>query len=285
MTGLLVKLKLEKMDMLRNVIKKFGLFIIVLFFCSCKAPVQENGIYTDRYQEYLTDNFDSYRGTYNSINDSISVWVTDSLAKILPLMHNTWQLDSAIVFNADSSRLFTTVNERSSGWKNTKLDWIHEFAGAYLEGEWYYYFMPTSMPVSRMEYKDGLYEPYTFDELSYIAHKRSFGGMLKRAKDGSIILNEKSFNKKHFDLRNGKSYKIEKEYRDSQLLKSKYDKNYRVKLKAGIADEIKAEMEARVKPLEPITKTKEKSKKNKKFGEKEEVKLFESEDWKNRRKK
>jgi len=193
------------MDMLRSVIKISCLFVIVLLIYSCKTQGQKNVIYTDRYQEYLTENFDSYREIYNSINDSISVWVADSLAKVLPLMHNTWQLDSAIVFNSDSSRLFTTVNERSSGWKDTELDWIHEFAGAYLEEEWYYYFMPTSMPVSRLEFKEELYEPYTFDELSYIAHKQRFGGMLKRANDGSIILNEKSFNKKHFDLGNGKS--------------------------------------------------------------------------------
>ena len=277
MSGFLVKLKLEGIDMIRNVIKKHGLFIVVLSFCTCKAPAQENRIYTDRYQEYLTENFDTYQEIYNSISDSISVWVTDSLAMVLPLMHNTWQLDSAIVFNDDSSRLFTTVNKRTTGWKNSTSDFIYEFAGAYLEDEWYYYFMPTSMPVSRLEYKDGLYEPYTFDELSYIAHKRRFGSMLKRAEDGSIILNEESFNKKHFDLRNGKSYEIEKEYRDSQLLKSKYDKNYRVKLKSGLADEIKAKMEASEKPLEPS--------KDNTTVETEEVKIFESEEWKNRHKK
>ena len=90
------------MDMLRSVIKISCLFVIVLLIYSCKTQGQKNVIYTDRYQEYLTENFDSYREIYNSINDSISVWVTDSLAKVLPLMHNTWQLDSAIVFNSDS---------------------------------------------------------------------------------------------------------------------------------------------------------------------------------------
>ena len=255
--------------------KKNWIYIILILVVGCRM---------DSTNMEIDDIYVDYQNVYIAIQDSINVWRSDSLGKVLYLITEpNYQVDSVIIFNSDSSRFFTTVNKKIVYHLDSKMDYINEFGGAYIEDEWYYYFKTTTMPVSRLMYKDSLYKPYTFDELSYISHKGRFGSMLNRKEDGSIVLNEKSFNRKFFDLKYGRSYEVEKAYRDERLIEKKHNKNTRGKLKKKTIDEIKAKMAASVRPPEPVKEVREKSWWDNLFSEQEEVKIFESEAWKNRK--
>ena len=104
------------MDML----KKGSITFLILFFCSCNS-VYDKIFKTDIVKEYYRQNFNNYKLIYDACNDSLITWANDSLEYVDVLMINPFMVDSAIIFNTDTTLLFTTLNISSRNWKNSEI--------------------------------------------------------------------------------------------------------------------------------------------------------------------
>ncbi len=174
---------------------RYSILIFLMLLMACNSKNSVNDIYVD----YVQKNFKNYEAIYHQLNDNLLAWKTDSLAITKNyFFDNYWQIDSALVFNKNRTRLFTTLNSKSKSIKDATVDTVNEIGGAQINGEWYF-FTPISMPVLREKYQDSIYAAFTFEELSYIAHKHRFGNALIRHPDGSFEANANWFSNKFLE--------------------------------------------------------------------------------------
>jgi hypothetical protein len=267
------------------------LFIIAVLLFSCNDnkyldQYDWNNIYVV-HNEYQTENYPKYEKEHSLIKDTIDVWLTSNLKYIGMLIEDEWQIDSTVFFNTDSTRLYTVLLHRNTGRKDSNSDWCYELLGAKIDGQWYFY-PGGNYVVPRQNYQDSMYAPLTFEELSYVAHKRPMAGMLLRDKDGKVVVNHERMNDRFFagDGDFHKCNKVQSCY-DSVIIeinKSMHTK----KLDPEEVEDIKFSMASSVRPEEPFLPSR--AKKEKSWWDiltknDPEVKIFESEEWKNRHKK
>lgn len=212
----------------------------------------------------------------NMISDTLNKWCANTVAQSKQLLHHKWQIDSQIIFNADSDLIYTTVNTKLSGFRSATVDNISDIGGAKINGKWYFFFMNVSMPVERALYQDSIYAPYTFEELSYIAHKHRFSQTVDWNTDGTYKVKEEYFTKNFYDA-------ISKNCLPAQSTKTCFDSivvqlnkdYYKHKITLEEINEISSAMAESVSPPQPKIETT--------FWEKifgREKKLFESKEWK-----
>ncbi|HRD07469.1 MAG TPA: hypothetical protein PK037_07885 [Saprospiraceae bacterium] len=163
-------------------------FALLGFVTSCKNDIlidQKNDI-------YLSKNFNKYAQTYQQISDSLQKWRCDSLNIMIYLLDtSSARLDSMIVFNSDSTRLYTNVLKRDVEYKDAVFDYIYGLGGAKIHGKWYFFFgMNTT--IDRASYQDSIYSPLSFEELSYLAREHLHKAY-KIDQNGSIITNDQFF--------------------------------------------------------------------------------------------
>jgi hypothetical protein len=167
-----------------------------MIFFSCRNEL--NREYKDLVCSYSKDSFNKYSLVYTQANDSINNWLQDSLSITLSFFLNPWKLDSAICFNSDSTRLFTTLNRQQKGHKDGNSDNINELGGALIQGRWYF-MLGASWPIVREYYQDSIYAPLTYEELSTIAHKEVFPNHSIDPVTGKYIFNEAFFEATFFE--------------------------------------------------------------------------------------
>lgn len=224
----------------------FFFCIIILYSCSRETSFDSNSCI---FSDYQAKNFDKYIIYYKICNDTINRWKNDSVELITQCTLDPYKLDSIIVFNNDSTRLFTTVNISSALYKNSVMDYVKEFGGAKINGNWYFFF-GASMPVPREMFSDKIYEPLSFDQLSKIAHKHRFPKM-QLDSNGKYVIDEQFFIDNVMNPRVYGCYDCDtKEKIDSFIVA--YCKAERLKkLDPEEIKRIKSEMAATRKPLEP----------------------------------
>ena len=228
----------------------------------------------DPYGGYIKNSFTEYADIYAQVNDSIAQWITDSLSLSLHYQSkDSWQIDSAIIFNTGRDLLFVTFNNSERRYRDSRLDQIRQLKGIKLENQWYFYFAGGVLALPREFYKADVYEPLTFEELSYLAHKELYPNFFFDKKDGSFKSNDAWFDRKFFS---GK-YKTIEELAPIIINKSK-ERNKR-KIDPEELNKIKKKMAASKRPPPPEV---ELSLSEKIFGKK--PKLFDSKAWKNRKK-
>jgi hypothetical protein len=267
--------------MLKQEIRHIIYILIAVGFIGCN--IEEVNQEFDNYfifEDYKLSNYNNYKELSQLLTDSLNSWKNDSLLISKPIFFNAgWQIDSVIIFNKDSSRLYTTRNSRVLNFKDSKMDYIKEFLGAKIGNQWYFY-PGASYVVPRQNYQDSMYAPLTFEELSYVAHKRPMAGMLLRDKDGKVVVNHERMNDRFF----GGFPTYTREQIDSTIL-SRVRKMHTKKLDPDEVEDIKSRMASSVRPEEPFLPSR--AKKEKSWWviltkNDPGVKIFESEEWKNR---
>ena len=146
--------------------KLIGICVLLLFACNRTI----NKEYAEDYVKlYQSANFDNYQHIYKIATDTFEVWVKDSLDIAGFGLLYPFRIDSAIIFNRDSTRLYTTINYDHSVFKDADADASNEFCGAKVNGKWYF-IVGAGLHIPRNWYQDSLYAPMTLDEISYVAH-------------------------------------------------------------------------------------------------------------------
>ena len=157
---------------------------------SCKTIVGPYRIdYAINYQRQY---FHNYKNIYEQANMTLKNWIKDTLEISEQYAYYQYQIDSAFVFNKDSTRLYTTINIRDTINKNAKGESSNELYGAKVGGKWY--FMDgAGLWIPKNWYQDSLYAPMTFSEISYVAHTNFIQNRLFKKADGTYECNDVLF--------------------------------------------------------------------------------------------
>lgn len=253
--------------------EKLYLFILLGLVTSCK-----NDIFIDQRNDiYLSKNFNKYAQTYQQISDSLQKWRNDSLNIMIYLLDtSSTRLDSMIVFNSDSTRLYTNVLKRDVENKDAVFDYIYGLGGAKIHGKWYFFFgMNTT--IDRASYQDSIYCPLSFEELSYLAREHLHNAFTIN-QNGAIITNDQFFefmyNRRGWALSENSTM----QQLDSLIVARTQEERLK-KIDVEELNDIKRHMASSKIRLVPIQDV---SLWQKWFGEK---KLFESQEWKDYLKK
>ncbi len=162
---------------------------------------------------------------------------------------HTYQVDSIIAFNSDSTRLYSTLNKRLGEFYNSVADNVNELAGAKINSKWYF-FMGASLHLPRSFYQDSTYAPLSFSELSYIGRKEFLHSAVIENPNGTYSPNERFFNQYFFDTAGTWSGCITPIDFDNRIIKwiSQY---HQKKLDPMEVAQIKKSIAESKKPLEP----------------------------------
>jgi hypothetical protein len=193
MGGFLVT-RLQDNQVMLRVGSIFVLLTTIIFSCNKRNQININ---SDLVKEYQKINFYKYKTIYKACTDSLNYWAKDTLKVAQTIFYYGHQLDSSFCFNTDSSRFFTTINYSSANFKNAQADDIQEFGGAKINNKWYFFFLAT-MVVPREYYKDDIYEPLTFAELSALSHQEIMHRYIIKNKDGTYSPNDAAFKRTFF---------------------------------------------------------------------------------------
>ena len=248
--------------MLKKEINTIICFLLVLSFLSCNGQLNQNPKLDFRYKEYISDNFYSYEHIRSQINDTLLNWKE----KKLKIGGGNFQIDSILIFNTDSSQLRTTLNKKTMH-QDGLLDAIQAFNGRKINGKWYFYQGGTHY-FPHDNHQDSTYANYSFDELGYLSYKYILRGFLKFNEDGTYYINQKAFERYRTPF--GPEPDLTELEKDSLIiatLKASHKKTISDKEYKDIEESIRNS----VRPPEPPRDPKDK-----------EIRLFESEAWKNR---
>lgn len=126
-------------------------------------------------QKYILENFNNYKSIHNEIEDMIDFNIKSLQVNTTGLMFRQYGVDKFIIFNNDSTKLYTTVNAIAGIHEIGSSDLVKSLFGVKIEGKWYIYLGQYNLIALREGYKYNKYEPFTWDELSYVAHEQMFG--------------------------------------------------------------------------------------------------------------
>jgi hypothetical protein len=134
-------------------------------------------------QVYIDNNFHDYKEDYNGISDLIKVNANKKLIGYASQITRKWQVDRLIIFNKEKTKCFTTVNTITNTWEKGTSDLIKSLYGVKIKEKWHVYLGNQNLIAMRDGYKYDIYEPFTWDELSYVAHEQMFGRYIKYTKN------------------------------------------------------------------------------------------------------
>lgn len=233
-------------------LKRDNLIFALLFVAfSCNNKFND-GLIIDELKGYGHKYFRKYKDTYTAVNDTLKIWLRDSIMSTRMANYFPYQIDSVFIFNRDSTRIFTTINFSSSTLKNDIADMICEFGGAKIHGKWYFFF-GANMVVPREMFGDKVYEPLSFERLSEVAHQQMHSKFWRQDSTGKYAPNERLFDKDLCPLPYGSWEGKPKNVVDSMVVLECAERRQK-KLDPKEIARIKAEMAASRKPLEPRRK-------------------------------
>ncbi len=126
---------------------------------------------------FICDNFGQYKVLYEYITNYIHLKSNLRMEEFVEKQFLEWQVDSLILFNYDQTKLYTTINTRAAIWYGGTSDLVQEVYGVKVNGEWLI-FLGASLIISREGYKRNVYEPFSWQELSFVAHEQLFSKFL-----------------------------------------------------------------------------------------------------------
>ncbi len=223
-----------------------NLFVIclLLYIFSCNS----DRIIDTRNDDYLESCFNNYASIYHQINDTLQRWRIDSLESMIYMMNrDTEVLDSMIVFNSDSTRLFTYILLRDDQYKDAVFDNLQALGGFKINGIWLY-FMGMQIVIDRDSYQDSIYSPLTFIELSFLAREHLQNAYTIN-NDRSILPNDSFFEFMYNRRGWGLSEESSLEQLDSFILKRSQEMRKK-KLNVEELNEIKRDSERSNRPIE-----------------------------------
>lgn len=140
-------------------------------------------------QDFIRVNFEGYRHVHDTLNGIIENRVKMNFKSAKSLISKTgFNVDKLIIFNKDKTKLYTTVNSINHINAIGSSDLIQSLYGVKIERKWYVFLGHQNLIAKRDGYKYNKYEPFTWEELSYMAHEQMFGRYISLDKNGSLII-------------------------------------------------------------------------------------------------
>jgi hypothetical protein len=226
-------------------------------------------------QNFISNNFNNYSNIYVEIENLINIRIKNFNKTITGQLFRQYKVDNLLVFNKDTTKLYTTINTKAGINAIGSSDLIQSLYGVKIEGKWLV-FLGANLIAMRDDYKYNKYEPFTWDEISYMAHEQMFGRYISISDNGKLIMKsdivEKYVNPEHIGGSSISQEGTEKErflrlweFENSQTLDSTEIAQIKEDLEAG-----------KNKPRDPIKKV---TWWDRLWGK--EVPIFETDEWKN----
>jgi len=170
---------------------RISIIFISFLFVTCSTS--EIDRYTDVKRQFRNDEL------HHMITDSLQSWIKDSLFVSRYIMTESWIIDSSIIIDKNSVRLYSLVLAKRTSYKSSASDALYEIGGAKIEDRWWFFIMGTTRILPRNEYKYNKYEPLTFRQMSYLAHKNVFSKIIVKQEDGTYVASERFFQRMFYD--------------------------------------------------------------------------------------
>lgn len=210
---------------------KYLLYILLLTFLCSSCSQNKRDIKTDRLlNQYVIDNFENYSDCYIEISLLLNEMVDSNLKVVRPLIVcEDFEIDSLILFNKTKDRLFTTINTKIDT-KYATSDRIQALYGVKIDGKWHIYNGEILLGI-RQPYKYETNEPFTWQEMSFVAREHFHIKFIDFSLKGNIKIDHDQIDKRisPFDII-GTQIKLEgtdedkyrsiTEYRKSQVVDS-----------------------------------------------------------------
>ncbi len=221
---------------------------------------------------YIKENHAPNFALLKVANDTITSWLKNDLVASQMLLLDKWKIETPILINANNDKLYCVILKQSTSFLNSNSDWMFDLVGAKINGKWYFFF-GSSTVIDRASYQDSIYNPMTFDELSYLARENLSRSFYQDEK-GNVKVLESFFD--FMDDPNGWGLPAGSTRKDiDSVIVARNKKMRQYKIDPAEIEQIKAEMAKSVRPKEPIPDLK--------WYEKifpKEKKLFETDEWK-----
>lgn len=167
--------------------KNILIFVLFNFFQSCY--MDSNYIKTEmNIQDYINKNFNSYKDIHEEITLEIENHKSIHVQNAIGQLFHPYMVDKLIIFNKEKSKFYTTVNTIRTDSKISS-DRVQSLFGVKIEGKWYIYLGRYNLVALREGYKYDKYEPFTWEELSYVAHEQMFGSYVSLDWKGNLVIN------------------------------------------------------------------------------------------------
>ncbi|WP_139174294.1 hypothetical protein [Flavobacterium frigoris] len=157
-------------------------FLIVpflLFSCKKELTDEQNnenlGKKREQYFSYskkLTGDKE-YFSIYKKANDTIANWVSNNLKGY---QWKSYPLDSLLCFNKQKNRFYSVILRRCQE-KGCVQDYIVDFYGVKIKGEWYF-FRGSLLVLPREYYQEDIHTPLSLEKMKKIAVQNVFSGYL-----------------------------------------------------------------------------------------------------------
>ncbi len=164
----------------------FYITALILLSCHMKNSKFKNELVI---QDFIKDNFNDYKHVHDTLNNIIENRVKMKFKSAKSLISKTgFNVDKLIILNKDKTKLYTTVNSINSIKAIGSSDLIQSLYGVKIDGRWYVFIGHQNLIAMRDSYKYDKYEPFTWDEISFMAHEQMFGRYISIDKSGSLII-------------------------------------------------------------------------------------------------
>ena len=159
--------------------------ILIMNGCSKHSRVQKE----ISIQRYIEQNERTQENIYNEISSHIQRMKKDSLKSMLLNFIHESKIDNLIIFNKEQTKFYTTLNTSAKIYSHSTSDLIQSLYGVKIDGKWLVFIGHQNLIAMRDGYKYNKYEPFTWDEISFMAHEQMFGRYISIDKSGSLIIN------------------------------------------------------------------------------------------------
>ncbi|MBK8627445.1 MAG: hypothetical protein IPN86_18320 [Saprospiraceae bacterium] len=228
-----------------------------------------------KVQQYISTHFHEYDDVREEVHKIINNGLQNKLMKYKSQINKTFfSTDSLYIFNPSRNKFYTTLNSINSINASGSSDLVQGLYGVKIQDQWYIFF-GGNLIAMRGGYKYDKYEPFTWDEISFMAHEQMFGKYLSFDWKGKLSINHELIDKEVNPWDLGGTSVSEEGTETERFLRIWEFKNSQIIDSLQIA-QIKEDLEAgKNKPKDPIKKV---TWWNKLWGE--EVPIFETDEWK-----
>jgi hypothetical protein len=144
----------------------------------------------DKYTQidaFINDNFQDYSEIYSDVQDQIQEMKEANVQSAMSQIGHNFKIDSLMIFNRTRTKFYTTVNTSLREYHGAN-DLIQSLYGVKIDGRWYVFLGKYNLVALRAGYKYNKYEPFTWEELSYVAHEQMFRRYISLDRKGNVVI-------------------------------------------------------------------------------------------------
>ncbi len=146
-------------------------------------------------QNFISKNFNNYSNIHAEIENLIFIRIKNFNKTVTGQLFRQYKVDNLLVFNNDTTKLYTTINSKAGINEIGSSDLIQSLYGVKIDGKWLVFIGHQNLIAMRDGYKYNKYEPFTWDEISFMAHEQMFGRYISIDKSGALIINYNQLDK------------------------------------------------------------------------------------------